>query len=69
MAVIPTRQCDRCGAIENKKIVVVLLDAKRSDGLRTIGDLCTKCLTTMEREYGLSSTERKRRSSFTVVED
>ena len=66
MAVIPTRQCDCCGAIESKKTVVVHIDAKRSDGLRTIGDLCTKCLAAMERDYGLSSTERRRRSSFAV---
>lgn len=68
MAVIPTRQCDACKKVEGKNLTVVHLDMKRSDGLRTIGDLCHPCLARMEKDYGLASTEKKRRKSFTIVD-
>jgi len=66
MAVIPTRLCDACGAVETANKAVIQIDIKRSDGYRTIGDLCTKCLTSLEKEFGLQTTNKKRRSTFTV---
>jgi hypothetical protein len=66
MAVIPTRLCDACGTIESAKREVVHIDAKRSDGLRTVGDLCTRCIESMEKQFGLSTTNKKRRSTFQV---
>lgn len=66
MAVIPTRLCDKCGVVETKTKNVIHIDAKRSDGLRIVGDLCTKCLNQLEKEFGLSATTKKRRATFTV---
>lgn len=66
MATIPVRLCDACGVTESTKREVIHIDAKRSDGKRTVGDLCTKCLNVMERDFGLNTTNKKRRQSFQV---
>jgi len=52
--------------VETANKAVIQIDIKRSDGYRTIGDLCTKCLTSLEKEFGLQTTNKKRRSTFTV---
>lgn len=66
MAIVPTRLCDGCGVVESEKKEVIHIDAKRSDGKRTVGDLCTKCMNELEKAFGLQTTEKKRRSSFEV---
>jgi len=66
MAIVPTRLCDKCGWTETKARPVIHFDAKRTDGLRTVGDLCTKCLRDMEKQFNLTETKKRRRSTFTV---
>lgn len=63
-----TRVCDSCGKGETANRAVLSIDFKRSDGMRTTGDLCTACLGRMEKEFGLSSTTRQRRTPYKVTD-
>jgi hypothetical protein len=67
MASRTIKSCDNCGRDGTEKVPVVGVDFKRSDGIRTVGDLCTKCLDKMATEYGLTQTARRRRTEFKVT--
>lgn len=67
MANVITKMCDCCGKTESPNRKVLGIDFKRSDGIRTTGDLCTTCLSRMSRDYGLTDTTRQRRTPFTVT--
>ena len=67
MASRTIRTCDSCRRDGTDKAPVVSVDIKRSDGVRTVGDLCLRCLDKMASEYGLSHTARRRRTEFKVT--
>ena len=59
--------CDSCGK-EQGKAEILAVDFKRSDGLRLIGELCTRCMDQLARDYNLTTTSKRRRSNFRVQE-
>lgn len=62
------KTCDNCGKDEKlPNRPVLILDIKRSDGLRTTGELCLDCLNRMAKDYGLTHTARQRRAGFKVT--
>ncbi len=67
MASRTIKTCDKCGRDGTEKAPVVGIDFKRTDGVRTTGDLCVRCLEKMAAEYGLSHTARRRRTPFKVT--
>lgn len=68
MATRSVKMCDNCGKDERlPNRPVLILDIKRSDGLRTTGELCLDCLNRMAKEYGLVHTARQRRAGFKVT--
>lgn len=68
MATRSVKLCDHCGKDERlPNRPVLALDIKRSDGLRTTGELCLPCLNEMANTYGLVHTTRQRRTSFKVT--
>lgn len=68
MATRSVKMCDSCGKDEGlPNRPVLALDIKRSDGLRTTGELCLDCLTKMAKDYNLTHTARQRRSGFKVT--
>lgn len=68
VAVRSIRMCDACGKDESKNNKVLGIDIKRTDGVRTTGDLCQSCLGKMAEQYHLGHTSRQRRTPFKVVE-
>jgi hypothetical protein len=70
MATRSLRSCDTCGVEERsgkRPIVVLRLDIKRSDGLRTVGDMCVSCLDDMASRFNLVHTAKRRRNAFKVT--
>lgn len=67
MASRTIKSCDNCGRDGTEKFPVIGLDIKRSDGARTVGDLCVKCLDKMAADYGLNHTARRRRTEFKIT--
>ena len=68
MVVLQVRQCDHCGKKETRAVPVLAIEFKRSDGKRTIGDLCIKCLADMEAAFHLSTTTKVKHHAFTITD-
>lgn len=67
MAVEEIRRCDACQSRSTKRNPVLHVEFKRSDGKRTIGDLCVTCLRGLETSYGLSTVDKRLHHTFKVV--
>lgn len=59
------RRCDSCGTRKD----VTSMRGVRSDQMNVDVDLCRKCWSTLEADYGFEVTRRSTRKTFQVVDE
>ncbi len=62
-----TLVCDSCGKKQSARVQILSCSGRREDGIKVDAELCTSCWDRMVKEYHLTTSEKKARRDFEVI--